>query len=165
MEWVSKSERMVVCLYAFGIFILSLVLLSIPVRAFAAEIELPVPSVVIYPGQNILDRGVSAVRFKVPGNKLASYVVETGMLTDMLAKRTLLPNQPIMLSDLKSPDLVRTGVPAAIVYREAGVFITAVGTPLSSAGEGEVVRVRNADSGVTISGVVAKDGSIEVLAQ
>ncbi|KQT45185.1 flagellar biosynthesis protein FlgA [Aureimonas sp. Leaf454] len=164
MEWASKWERTVVTLYALGLFVVALVLLAIPVRAFAAEIELPVPSVVIYPGQNILDRGVTSVRFKVPGNKLAAYVVETDMLTDMLAKRTLLPNKPIMLSDLKSPDLVRSGVPTPIVYREPGVFITAVGLPLASAAEGETVRVRNADSGVTISGVVAKDGSIEVLA-
>ena len=165
MEWASKSERLVVGLYALGVFILALVLLAIPVRAFAAEIELPVPTVVIYPGQNILDRGVSSARFKVPAAKLSAYVVEAGMLTDMLARRTLLPNQPIMLADLKTPDLVRAGVPAPIVYREAGVFISAMGLPLASAGAGQPVRVRNADSGITISGVVQADGSIEVLAQ
>ncbi|KQT66279.1 MULTISPECIES: flagellar basal body P-ring formation chaperone FlgA [unclassified Aureimonas] len=164
MEWASKSERVVVSFYALGLFLVAIILLAIPVRAFAADIEMPVPTAVIYPGQNILDRGVSDARFKVPADKLNAYVIERGMLTDMIAKRTLMPNKPIMLSDLKSPDLVRAGVPAPIVYREPGLVITAVGLPLASAGAGDAIRVRNADSGVTISGVVAKDGSIEVLA-
>ena len=165
MEWVSKRERLIVSLYGLGLFLLSLLLLSIPVRAFAAEIELPVPSVVIYPGQNILDRGVAPAKFTVPGAKLAAYVVEEEMLTDKIAKRTLLPNQPILLSDLKSPDLVRAGVPTPIVYRESGVYISSLGLPLASAAEGENIRVRNVDSGITISGVVAADGTIEVRAQ
>jgi flagellar basal body P-ring formation protein FlgA len=165
MEWVSKRERFVVCLYGLGLFVLSLLLLSIPVRAFAAEIELPVPSAVVYPGQSILDRGVSPAKFRIPGAKIASYVVEEDMLTDKIAKRTLLPNQPILLSDLKSPDLVRAGVPTPIVYREGGVYISSLGLPLASAAAGDKIRVRNVDSGITISGVVAADGSIEVLAQ
>ena len=165
MEWASKRERLIVCLYGLGLFVLSLLLLSIPVRAFAAEIELPVPSAVIYPGQNILDRGVASAKFTVPGAKLSAYVVEEEMLTDKIAKRTLLPNQPILLSDLKSPDLVRAGVPTPIVYREGGVYISSLGLPLASAGEGENIRVRNVDSGITISGVVTADGSIEVRVQ
>ncbi|MBC8130924.1 MAG: flagellar basal body P-ring formation protein FlgA [Rhizobiaceae bacterium] len=165
MERISKRERALVCLYSLCLLVGSLVLLSIPVRAFAADIELPVPSVVVYPGQNILDRGVSAARFRIPGAKLSAYVIEEGMLSDKVAKRTLLPNKPIMISDLKSPDIVRAGVPTPIVYREAGVVISGLGVPLASAGEGEAIRVRNADSGVTISGVVAADGTIEVRAQ
>lgn len=165
MEWLSKRGRLVVCLYGACLFIVSLLLLSIPVRAFAADIELPVPSVVVYPGQNILDRGVTAARFRIPGANLSAYVIETGMLSDKVAKRTLLPNKPIMISDLKSPDSVRAGVPTPIVYREAGVVISGLGIPLASAGEGDAIRVRNADSGVTISGVVAADGTIEVRAQ
>lgn len=165
MEWASKRERTIVCLYGFGIIVASVLLLAIPVRALAADIDLPVPAAVVYPGQKVLERGVSVARFTIPGAKLGAYVIEEGMLTDKVAKRTLLPNKPIMLSDLKSPDIVRAGVPTAIVYREAGVYIAGLGLPLASAGEGETVRVRNADSGVTISGVVGADGSIEVLAQ
>ena len=87
------------------------------------------------------------------------------MLTDKIAKRTLLPNQPILLSDLKSPDLVRAGVPTPIIYHEPGVTISSLGLPLASAAEGDKIRVRNIDSGITISGTVAADGSIEVLTQ
>ncbi len=130
--------------------------------AGAADLNLPVPTVVVYPGQSVLERGVISARFTVPGNQLSAYVVEEGMLKDRLARRTLLPNQPILLSDLKSPDTVTVGVPVTIIYREEGLLITGKGVPLQSAQAGQAVRVRNMDSGVTISGVASEDGSIEV---
>jgi flagellar basal body P-ring formation protein FlgA len=159
----SRRDEVLVVLYGLGVLILSLLLMSIPVRAFAADIDLPVPASVVYPGQVVLDRGVIETRFRVPGANLSAYVVERGMLAGKVAARTLLPGKPIMLADLKSPDIVRAGVPARIVYREPGLTISGVGTPLASAGEGEEVRVRNVDSGVTIAGIVAADGSIEIL--
>ncbi|KQT86015.1 flagellar basal body P-ring formation chaperone FlgA [Aurantimonas sp. Leaf443] len=140
-------------------------LLQAQAPAGAAELTLPVPTVVIYPGQSILEKGVSTQRFKLPAEKIAAYVVEDGMLIEKLARRTLLPGQPILLSDLRSPDLVRAGVPTPITYSEPGVLIQGLGIPLASAGEGDMVRVRNSDSGITISGIVAADGSIAVLAQ
>lgn len=48
MEWVSKRERLIVCLYGLGIFLLSLLLLSVPLRAFAANA--PTVSSVAAPG-------------------------------------------------------------------------------------------------------------------
>ncbi|RIY01896.1 flagella basal body P-ring formation protein FlgA [Aureimonas flava] len=130
--------------------------------AGAADLNLPVPTAVVYPGQSVLERGVISARFSVPGNQLSAYVVEEGMLKDRLARRTLLPNQPILLSDLKSPDAVTVGQATTLVYREEGLLITGKGIPLQSAQAGQAVRVRNIDSGVTISGVATEDGSIEV---
>lgn len=159
----SGREKLVVLLYGGFVFVLSLLLLSIPVRAWAADIDLPVPASVVYPGQSVLDRGVVQTRFRVPGANLASYVVERGMLEGRVAARTLLPGRPIMMADLKSPDIVRAGVPTRIVYREPGLTISGVGTPLAAAGIGQQIRVRNVDSGVTITGIVAEDGSIEIV--
>jgi len=56
-------------------------------------------------------------------------------------------------------------VPTPIIYHEPGVTISSLGLPLASAAEGDKIRVRNIDSGITISGTVAADGSIEVLTQ
>lgn len=133
--------------------------------AGAADLNLPVPTAVVYPGQSVLDRGVISARFTVPGNQLSAYVVEEGMLKDRIARRTLLPNQPILLSDLKSPDAVTAGQVATLIYREEGLLITGKGLPLQSAQAGQPVRVRNVDSGVLISGIASEDGSIEVSAQ
>lgn len=159
----SGRERLVALLYGGFVFVLSMLLLSIPVRAWAADIDLPVPASVVYPGQSVLDRGVVQTRFRVPGESLSAYVVERGMLEGRVAVRTLLPGRPIMMADLKSPDIIRAGVPTRIVYREPGLTISGVGTPLAAAGVGQQIRVRNVDSGVTITGIVAEDGSIEIV--
>ncbi|KTQ95503.1 flagellar basal body P-ring biosynthesis protein FlgA [Aureimonas ureilytica] len=136
-----------------------------PAPAGAADLNLPVPTAVVYPGQSVLDKGIIPMRFTVPGEQLSSYVVEEGMLKNRLARRTLLPNQPILLSDLKSPDSVTAGVPAKLIYREEGLLITGMGLPLQSGSAGQAIRVRNTDSGVTISGIAMEDGTIEVSSQ
>ena len=43
--------------------------------------------------------------------------------------------------------------------------LMASGTPMSDGSLGEVVRVRNIDSGVMVSGTVMKDGTIQVMAK
>ncbi|SJZ81719.1 flagellar basal body P-ring formation chaperone FlgA [Consotaella salsifontis] len=138
------------------------VLLLGAVRACAADIDLPVPNAVVYPGQAVLDKVAGARRFRVPGDRLSSYVVEEEMLEGKIARRTLLPNKPILLADLTTPDVVKAGTPSTIVYRDGGLLITMLGVPLRSAAEGETVRVKNADTGVVVAGRVMADGTIEV---
>lgn len=157
-----RLERALLFAYASAVAIVALVLLAVPIRAFAADINLPVPNTVVYPGQTVLDHGVTDKPYRVPAKVLQDYVVEEAMLDGKVARRTLLPGKPILLSDLKAPDVVRAGVTATMVYRAGGLLITTIGTPLRSASEGESVRVRNNDSGLIVSGVVAADGSIEV---
>ncbi|WP_152046133.1 flagellar basal body P-ring formation chaperone FlgA [Aureimonas psammosilenae] len=165
MEPVSKSWARAGLRRTRDGLVLAICLAAPTFGAAAADLDLPVPAGVVYPGQSVSEKGVAKIRFTVPAAKLSAYVVEEGMLTDRVAKRTLLPNQPILLSDLKSPNIIRAGVPAPIVYREGGVFIAGLGTPLASAGEGDRIRVRNTDSGITINGVVQADGTIEVDSQ
>ncbi|WP_206455313.1 flagellar basal body P-ring formation chaperone FlgA [Aurantimonas marina] len=136
--------------------------LLVPVQSLAAELELPVPAAVVYPGQSVADRGVAYKAYIVKDEKLPLYVIEDEMLAGQVARRTLLPGKPILLSDLKTPDLVRAGAAVTLVFREGGLVITGLGTALRSAAEGEVVRVRNADSGVIVSGIVEANGSVRI---
>ncbi|WP_245413447.1 flagellar basal body P-ring formation chaperone FlgA [Mangrovicella endophytica] len=136
-----------------------------PIAARAADIELPTPQAVIYPGQSVLDKGVGSKRFRIPGERLTAYAIEEAMLNGKVARRTLLPNKPILLSDLKNPDIVKAGVGTTLVYRDGGLIITGPATPLQSGGEGETIRVRNSDSGIVVTGTVAADGTIEVSAR
>jgi len=48
------------------------------------------------------------------------------------------------------------------VFQQSGVSITAFGAALQAGAAGDLVRVRNADSGLTVSGVVQPDGSVRV---
>ena len=154
--------RIMALLYAVVLALAAMFLLSVPVRALSAELDLPVPTAVIYPGQSVTGSGLNHKAFIVKDDKLSLYVVDASELEGRVARRTLLPGKAIRLSDLKEPDLVRAGTPVTMVYSDAGLVITGQGTALRSAGEGEVIRVRNVDSGTIVSGVVASDGSIRI---
>ena len=130
--------------------------------AFAAELSLPVPTTVIYPGQSVTERGLDHRNFIVNDEKIALFVVSEDALAGQVARRTLLPGQAIRIADLKAPDLVRAGTAVTMIYAEDGLVITGSGTALRSAGEGETIRVRNDESGIVVSGTVAGDGSVRI---
>jgi flagella basal body P-ring formation protein FlgA len=49
-----------------------------------------------------------------------------------------------------------------IVFQEGGLVITTYAAALQNGRVGDLVRVRNLDSGVTVSGTVLPDGSVRV---
>ncbi|NDW07061.1 flagellar basal body P-ring formation chaperone FlgA [Jiella pacifica] len=128
----------------------------------AAELTLPVPSAIIYPGQGIVERGLSTGDFIVKDDKVGLFVLEERMLEGMVAKRTLLPGNAIRVTDISLPDLVTAGSQVTLVYRETGLFITGLGTALRSGAMGDAVTARNLDSGIVVSGVVEADGTIRI---
>lgn len=130
--------------------------------AKAAELDMPVPVTVVYPGQNILERGISTSAFIVKDDKIDLFALDEAMLAGLVAKRTLLPGKAIRMTDVKLPDLVKAGAQVTLVYREAGLVITGLGTALLAGAEGDLVKVRNRDSGIIVSGVVDSDGTIRI---
>lgn len=162
MDNARGPGRILLVLYASVVALTAALTLSVPMRALSAELDMPVPTAVVYPGQNVFERGLDRKAYIVKDEKLALYVADEAMLEGRVARRTLLPGRPILLSDLKLADLVSAGAAVTLVYEADGLMITGLGTALQSAPAGKIVRVRNADSGVIVSGVVAPDGSIRI---
>ena len=80
-----------------------------------------------------------------------------------MARRTLLPGH----GDSRSPGstirvLVVNGAQVKLVYIDGGLSISAVGMALQDGAAGDSVKVRNDDSGVTVTGVVQPDGAVRV---
>ncbi|MBP0615740.1 flagellar basal body P-ring formation chaperone FlgA [Jiella mangrovi] len=130
--------------------------------AGAAEMEMPVPVTIVYPGQSIAERGLTTSAFIVKDDKIELFALNETMLEGMVAKRTLLPGNAIRLTDIALPDLVKAGAQVTLIYREESLVITGIGTALGSGATGDVVKVRNIDSGIVVSGVVASDGTIRI---
>ncbi len=84
------------------------------------------------------------------------------MLLGRVAKRTLLPGKPILPIAVDSPRLVTIGSQVKIVFDEAGLTIVAYGAALQAGAIGDLIRVRNQDSGLVVSGRMQPDGSIRV---
>lgn len=128
-------------------------------QAAPGDIMLPVPVVTLYPGDVITDSHLIDRAFRLAmrvsvDNRLA--------LVGKVARRTLLPGQPIPINAVDDPKIVRRGVPTQVVFRESEMVITGIVEPLQSASVNEMVKARNPDTGLTVVGVVQADGTIRV---
>jgi flagella basal body P-ring formation protein FlgA len=131
--------------------------------ACASGLELPVPSVTIYPGDVIGDSLLVDKTFSLrPGQDNLPVHKSRDELIGKVAKRTLLPGKPIPLNSTREVETVRQGKPVAIVFQAGGLTITGQAIPLQSGRAGDLLSLRNMDSGATIKGIVQADGTVRV---
>ena len=90
------------------------------------------------------------------------YVEDRSFVVGKVARLTLLPGHAIPYVGVSNRKLVANGAIVNLVYSEGGLVIVTTGSALQDGSIGDVVRVRNNDSGVTVSGAVQPDGSVRV---
>ena len=131
--------------------------------AFAAEYRYAVvPVSTIYPGEMITEARVREVEVTNP-NLAPGYAQSVQEVVGIVTKRTLVAGRTIPVGSLQEPFAVTRGSTVRLVAKAGSMTISASGTPLADAIVGDVIRVRNLDSGVTVSGTVMADGSVEVI--
>ncbi len=136
---------------------------AITVPAFAGELgDAVVPTQIIYPGEEIDPTKVEVVEVTNP-DLTGGYAHEVSQVAGMITTRTLLPGRTITVAHLRLPFAVKRGANVRLIYDQGGLKITASGSPLQDASVGELIRVRNSDSGLIISGTVMQDGTILVV--
>jgi flagella basal body P-ring formation protein FlgA len=139
------------------------VLLAVAALARAeAQESFPVARVTIYPGDAITETMLDERVGVVAQEAQALYMRSRAALLGKVARRTLLPGQPIPLIAVDAPRIVAVGAQVKIVFAEAGLHIVTYGIAQQPGGVGDVIRVRNQDSGLSISGRVQSDGSVRV---
>lgn len=135
-------------------------LLPLTGPAFAKQ-RRPVSTITIYPGDIIRDQMLVDAEFPdADGNGV--FANDRGQLVGKAAKRTLLPGNPIPLNAVGIPKIVSIGAMVRLVFEEDGLEIATYATALQSGAAGDVISVRNMESGVTLSGTIRPDGSIRV---
>lgn len=130
--------------------------------AAAATLQLPVPRITLYPGELIRSDHLTDQRFNARALSHSAVYKRREDIVGKVARRTLLPGQPIPVNALRDPYLVVQGRTVQIVYRDGALTITGYAVALESGSEGDVIRVRNVDSGAIVKGVVESDGTIRV---
>ena len=137
------------------------ILLGLGAAAAAQDVKAPSPKAIIYPGDVITEDMLVDTPLAAP-----SYAGPVAMAPEdvvgMMAARTLLPGKSIPMSALSPPKAVRAGAKVRLLYIDGGLTITASGAALQDGFVGQTVKVRNEDSGVTLSGRVRSDGSVLV---
>jgi flagella basal body P-ring formation protein FlgA len=133
--------------------------------ARASTLDLPVPRVTLYPGDIISADQLMDRAFVAHTVTRGSVFEGRQGLVGKVARRTLLAGQPIALSAIRDQYLVNQGKSSLVVFETGGLTITIQAVALQNGSAGEVVTLRNPDSGVIIQGTVERDGTVRLGAQ
>ena len=129
--------------------------------SLAQEALVSTPRAVIYPGDVILDEMLVDVP-NVARDGSGPFVDSRSLIVGKAARLTLLPRHAIPFSGISNRKLVSNGAEVKLVFSEGDLVIMTTGSALQDGSIGDIVRVRNDDSGVTVSGAVQPDGSVRV---
>jgi flagella basal body P-ring formation protein FlgA len=122
----------------------------------------PVPRVVIYPGDIIREDMLMDVPIDEVQGAVGSMIGTRSGLVGKMARRTLLPGRAVASIAVNNPRAVVNGAEVRLVFSEGGLTIVASASALQDGAVGDVIKVRNVDSGITVSGVIQADGSVRV---
>jgi flagella basal body P-ring formation protein FlgA len=139
--------------------LLALAALLVAAPAFAGARGLPVPAQVIYPGDRITDSMLVDSQDAVQPPP-ANVLWDRADIVGKAARRTLLPGHPIPSIAIEEPRAISTGTQVQLVYEREGLSIVTTAQALQNGYIGQVVQVRNLDSGIVVSGVVMADGAV-----
>jgi flagellar basal body P-ring formation protein FlgA len=141
----------------------ALVLLAFARAAIGEERRLPVPAVTIRPGEAIKDDMITERTFAPNLLGVALFIEGRTTLVGRMARRTLLPGQPIPTNAVEDPWAVARGAVVKVIVEDSGLWIVTYGSALQSGAAGALIPVRNVDTGVIIRGVVQPDGTVKVV--
>ncbi len=90
-------------------------------------------------------------------------VVSTDQLQDVCAARTIRDGQELLEPMLAKLELVKRGDMVQIEYARNGIKLTAAGEAKQAGGRGDLIKVKNLSSNITIIAEVKDDQTVEVL--
>ncbi|WP_083567435.1 flagellar basal body P-ring formation chaperone FlgA [Hyphomicrobium sp. CS1GBMeth3] len=151
------STHVGLCLALFGMALAASVM-----PALARDIVLPVPRVTIYPGNVITEEMLVDKAFRGNASSVQGIATTREMLVGKVARGTLLPNAPVPAGGVREAHAVQQGQPAVVIFQAGGLLISATAVSLQAGSAGDVISLRNTDSGTTIRGVVQADGTVRV---
>lgn len=146
------------------LFLAALLVVAPLGSAQAAETALTATRV-IYPGEAIEAGAVTEVAIRNPKRRSAFDGAVATRLVEVegkVARRTLLPGRPIPIAALREAWLVEQGKAVEARFDAGVLSISATVVALQSGSAGDLIRLRNPDSGKSFSGTVMGDGSVLV---
>jgi len=136
-------------------------LLASSLSAGAEEVAM-VTTRVIYPGETVVADVLKQVKLKAGRQVPPAMATVLAEIDGKVAKRTLLPGRYIPLASVRNAYLLEQGVPVQVVFEHGGLIISASAITLQPGSPGDLVKVRNVDSGAVFFGTVMADGTIKV---
>ncbi len=131
-------------------------------RAAAEPVPFLVPTRTVYPGQDISKGRLEIRHFRASYGATLRAVKQRHQVEGKVAAKTLVPMRPILLKNVREPYIVQSGTRAKLIFSKGNLTITTLVTALQSGSVGDLIRVRNVDSGKRLVARVRPDGVLEV---
>lgn len=144
--------------------LLAAVLLAMPgalVCAYAQE-TVVVPTRTIYPGEIVTADALEEVPLRRQLRNINAIALAVGQLDGKVAKRTLLPGRLVAVAAVRDAWVVERGAPVQVMFAHEGLEIVISGLPLQPGAAGDMIQVRNIDTGAVFVGTVMADGTVRV---
>ena len=125
-------------------------------------IEIFVPRAVIYPGDAIsqeLLKTKAVRRDRLSGRAVLTAGDEP---SGWVARRTLVPDQPIHKEALRRPTTVQQGQPVTVEYIDGSISIALNAVAIQSGGIGDTISVRNSDTGRVVRATIMQDRTLRL---
>jgi flagella basal body P-ring formation protein FlgA len=129
--------------------------------AWAGEVAV-VATRVVYPGEVIQPKMVEEVPLVRGNRKLGPIFQDARLLYGKISTRTMLPGRLIPSTAVRDAYLVDTGQPVEALLVDGAMVISITAVPLEPGAAGDVVKLRNVDSGRIFSGIVMAEGTVRV---
>ncbi|MDG4648653.1 flagellar basal body P-ring formation chaperone FlgA [Roseibacterium sp. SDUM158017] len=124
-------------------------------------VPVPVPARRLMPDEIIAEGDL--VTIDMPMGRLNDFsVTDTAGLVGRQVRRMLPEGRPVMAQSVMAPLVVTRGERVQIRYAEAGLELSAPGRALADAAEGDLVRVVNLVSNLSLVGTASAGGVVEV---
>ena len=130
----------------------------------AAQDMVLVPSRTIYPGETVSADMLQQVPLRRQLRNPAAVERDWRMLEGKVARRTLLSGRMIPTGSVREAWIVEPGKPVQAFFVHGGLEIALSAVALQAGAAGDMVRLRNVDSGSVFSGVVMADGTVRISA-
>ncbi len=143
---------------------LAIIVLALSAVVFPAQAEdvAVVTNRVIYPGETIGLDMLREVPVRNGKRDLSAVATLVEQVEGKVARRTLLPGRFIAVNSVRDAYLVEQGAAVQVMFVHGGLTISATAVTLQPGAAGDVVKVRNIDSGNVFTGTVMIDGTIRV---
>jgi len=126
-----------------------------------AEVEVPVVTRTIQPGEVIRDADVSMIRVAAV-RSLESVASAKEEVVGKEARKSISAGRVIPSESVADPSVIRRNRTVTMVYRDGAMTLTSRGKALGDAKVGEDVRIAPPGGGQPVVGVAMEDGTVKV---
>jgi len=131
--------------------------------AKSGAVEVVVPQVAIYPGDKIREGLLTTKVIRANGAVLSAVFKSRADLEGRVARRTLVPGQPITKDAVRAFHVVTQGQRVSIQFQSESISILMTGSAIQPGGVGDVISVRNTDTGRLVRARITDAGMLTVV--